>query len=58
MVEIIGSENLDTIVRDRTFTAGDNYLKKIVYYANRNFGTNRGKIDKICSILKNSFKNG
>lgn len=45
-VEIIGSENLETIVKDSNFIIENKYLKHLVRYTNKNFEENRKKIRK------------
>src|SRR3989344_8388915 len=45
-VEIIGSEHLETIVKDKNFAVDGEYLKELVKYANWNFGENKNKTDK------------
>src|SRR3989338_14384 len=42
-IEIIGSEHLETIVKDKNFVADEKYIKKLIKYANRNFGENSKK---------------
>ena len=45
-IEIIGSEHLETIVKDRNFATDEKYLKNLIKYANRNFGENKRKTKK------------
>jgi len=51
-IEIIGSEHLETVVKDKNFVADEKYLKNLVKYANRNFGENSKKIFKFCKVIK------
>ena len=50
-IEIIGSEHLETIVKDKNFIVNENYLKNLVKYANRNFEENKRKIGKFLKII-------
>ena len=54
-VEIIGSEHLETIVKDKNFAVDGEYLKELVKYANRNFGENKNKTDKFSKLIKGSL---
>ena len=54
-VEIIGSERIDTIIADKNFIADDDYIKNLIWYANRNFLDNKKKGDKFLSLLKSIF---
>ena len=51
-IEIIGSEHLETIVKDKNFTADKKYLKQLIKYANKNFAENKRKIDKFLTEIK------
>lgn len=50
-IEIIGSEHLETIVKDKNFVADEKYLKQLVNYANKNFEENRRKSGKFLNII-------
>ena len=51
-IEIIGSENLETIVKDKNFSVDEKYFKELVKYADRNFDLNNGNIEKFLKSLK------
>ncbi len=51
-IEIIGSEHLETVVKDKHFVADEKYLKQLIKYANRNFEENKRKIKKFFRNLK------
>jgi len=55
-VEIIGSEHLETIVKDKNFAVDEKYLKQLVKYANRNFAENRKKINKFLKLIEHIKK--
>lgn len=52
VIEIIGSEKIDTIVADKDFFADENYLKQLIKYANENFDENKRKSIKFLKIIK------
>ncbi|MBI4452689.1 hypothetical protein HY637_04620 [Candidatus Woesearchaeota archaeon] len=56
-VEIIGSEHLETIVKDKDFVADEDYLKNLVKYANMNFMENRRKIERFFNLITNKMQN-
>lgn len=51
-IEIIGSEHLETIIRDKNFAVDKDYLKQLIKYANRNFVDNKKKTNKFLKIIK------
>ena len=53
MIEIIGSEHLETIVSDRNFVIDEKYLKQLIKYANMNFGDNLRNIHIFLKIITN-----
>lgn len=50
-IEIIGSEHLETIVKDKSFVVDDKYLKNLIKYANMNFVENKRKIGRFLKIV-------
>ncbi len=52
MIEIIGSEHLETIVKDNNFLVDEKYLKELIKYANRNFMENKNKIRMFLKLIK------
>ena len=52
MVEIIGTEHLETIVADKNFVANEIYLKNLIRYANKNFEENKNNIGKFLEIVE------
>ena len=53
VVEIIGNERIETIIADKNFVADENYIKKLVNYANENFLQNKIKSGRLLRIIKN-----
>lgn len=51
VVEIIGTERIDSIIADKDFAADGNYLKNIIKYANRNFEENNKKSKRFLRLL-------
>jgi len=51
-IEIIGSEHLETIVKDRNFTVDEKYLKQLIKYANSNFKENRNKTNRFLKLIQ------
>ena len=51
VVEIIGTERIDTILADKNFAADENYLKQLIKYANRNFEENKRKSERFFRII-------
>ena len=51
-IEIIGSEHMETIVKDKNFAVGEKYMKELIKYANRNFIENKRKINKFLMEAK------
>ena len=52
IIEIIGSENLETIVKDKNFVVDEKYLEQLIKYANKNFEENKRKIEKILRNIR------
>ncbi len=52
MIEVIGSERIDTIIADKDFVADKDYLRQLVKYANRNFDENKRKSERFLKIIK------
>ena len=51
-VEIIGSEHLETIVKDGNFAVAEEYLEELIKYANRNFMENKKKISQFLKLIR------
>mgnify|MGYP001617607888 CR=1 FL=1 len=51
-IEIIGSEHLETIVKDRNFSIEEKYLKQLIKYTNKNFIENKKKIGKFLKLIR------
>ena len=52
MIEIIGDERLETIIADKNFVIGEDYLKHLIKYADENFVENKKKSEKFLKIVK------
>ena len=52
MLEIIGSEHLNTIMADKNFAAGKRYVSHLVMYANKNFAVNKKKSERLLKSIK------
>lgn len=52
VIEIIGSERIDTIIADKNFIADRDYIKEVVGYANKNFVENKKKNERFREIIK------
>ncbi|MBI1935643.1 hypothetical protein HYS31_04335 [Candidatus Woesearchaeota archaeon] len=53
MLEVIGSEHLETLIKKGRIMPDEEYLKELVKRANYNFGENRKKIGKFERLLQN-----
>lgn len=51
-IEVIGSEHLETIVAEKNFIADEIFLKRLIKYANRNFGENENKIKMFLKLIE------
>ena len=51
-IEIIGSEHLETVVKDGNFVVDEKYLRQLVKYANRNFMDNKKKTKQFLKIIQ------
>lgn len=52
VLEIIGSEILETIIADKNFAADEKYLKNLIKYANGNFEENKRKSERFFKIIE------
>ena len=55
-LEIIGSENLETIVKDKNFAVDEKYLEELIKYANRNFAENKKRINDFLKEIESSLQ--
>jgi len=52
IIEIIGSERIDTIAADKNFISDKIFVENLVKYANKNFDENKRKMGKLLSIIR------
>jgi len=52
VIEIIGSERIETIIADKKFVADEKYIKHLIKYANKNFEENKKKSDRFLEEIK------
>ena len=55
VIEIIGSDRLETIIADKNFVADEKYVKQLVKYANKNFEENKRKIQVFLGIVRGNI---
>jgi len=55
IVEIIGSERIDTIIANKNFVADEDNIKNLVKYSNENFEENRKKSERFLKIVRSSL---
>ena len=51
MVEVTGAERVETIVADVDFKVSDDFIKKLVFYANKNMEKNKKNIGRFLKSL-------
>ena len=52
MVEVVGTEKIETIVTDKSFVADEKFIEKLVEYSNINMDKNKKNIGKFLKIIK------
>ena len=55
VVEIIGSERIETILADKNFVADKIFIKNLIKHANKNFAENKRKSEVLLNLLKSEL---